>query len=206
MSQSSLDACLEGVYKQAWDIPHNYIDLDDIPIWDTIVTYIIFNDSYILNISINENIQESFLYEECYYISGESIHFYDYDPIQNNCGDKSQNYNYNSYLCSDNYVEFFKFNGVDLFERVEDVPLSLISFLYQKFRITNNNYPEKYLKKTIKSPCEPTLDVFNDIDGTKMGYLLKGDLLEVLVTEGEWAKVKFLKMDKIYWTYAGCLE
>lgn len=70
----------------------------------------------------------------------------------------------------------------------------------------NRDLFTEFLYVKVKSPCEPQLDVFNDIDGTKVGYLIEGDLAEVLETQGEWSKVRYLKTGMEYWTYASCLK
>jgi len=55
----------------------------------------------------------------------------------------------------------------------------------------SDHYRNKVLGEKYKSPCEFRLDVFNEIDGIKVGYLIEGDLVEVLETQGEWSKIKY---------------
>ena len=62
------------------------------------------------------------------------------------------------------------------------------------------------MSKIVKPICIDQLDVFNEIDGDNMGYLVRDDLVEVLEEQGDWVRVKYLKTDQIYWTYMSCLE
>jgi len=92
------------------------------------------------------------------------------------------------------------------FLKMEELPYALIQNLYQIDTINTENIFEDYLSMTVKSLCETRLDVFKEIEGIKVGYLIQGDLVEVLETQGDWSKVKYLKTDKEYWTYASCLK
>lgn len=212
--QSNLD-CLQGIWKNSQY--KSFLDGEDLPY----INYCIIKNNKRIHFtdSMATEFNTQNLYENIIGFTNRERAGYDSDDttIENvsfegkyfvECAKDSTScwINYIGSFYCDEGMYYTNPRPENWAHKIENLPYSAYEILYQFQLDKNQDYLKEYLDITVKSICVPQLEVFDSINGNKLGYLVSGDLVEIIENQSDWVKIKSLRTGLTGWVYDSCLE
>ena len=100
----------------------------------------------------------------------------------------------------------FKHDGLESFKRLDPIPNFIKTEIANHDLTEDTNYTISFFNLDIKSVCSVQLEVFDEINGNPEGYLVEGDLVQILEVNAEWVQILYFETDITYWVYQPCFE
>jgi hypothetical protein len=172
-------------------------DIIDINFDNTKIQGIVYNNDYRLTI----------IYVDKYFIDSDgSIHFCQNLDEQIECSANNADWWYKGHDCSELDFELFKHDGLESFKRLDPIPNFIKTEIANHDLTEDTNYTISFFNLDIKSVCSVQLEVFDEINGNPEGYLVEGDLVQILEVNAEWVQILYFETDITYWVYQPCFE
>ena len=96
--------------------------------------------------------------------------------------------------------ELLSINGGKLFEygKVPKLPNEAIKKLYNRGKHDNRNYIKDYIGIDVKEIKDAKTTIYSKPETSTKIRLLKGDLVTIVMQEGEWCKIEFEKNEIVH--------